>query len=92
MERRPQSIPSASPSETDLRDLLSEARLTAARLDQALAAGAAAEREALDRLRSQLVTAAEPSYPQPMFVDQVEYLYSMLTTADQHPGRDAAER
>jgi photosystem II stability/assembly factor-like uncharacterized protein len=32
------------------------------------------------------------SYPQPMLMDQIQYLYSMLQSADQKPGRDAYER
>ena len=32
------------------------------------------------------------SYPQPMLADQIQYLYSMLQSADQKPGKDAYER
>ena len=31
-------------------------------------------------------------YMQPMLVDQISYLYSMLIRADQKPGKDAYER
>ena len=43
-------------------------------------------------LRSELVTAENIAYPQPMLLDQIRYLYGMLTAADQPPGRDAYER
>jgi hypothetical protein len=39
-----------------------------------------------------LVTAEGHRYPQPMLVAQLEYLYAMLGTADQKPGRDAVAR
>lgn len=47
--------------------------------------------EKLAELYSQLVTAEGP-YPQPMLIDQLRYLYSMLDRADQRPGRDAYRR
>jgi hypothetical protein len=31
-------------------------------------------------------------YPQPMLASQVSYLYNMINTADQAPGREAEER
>jgi hypothetical protein len=57
--------------------------------DSADASGAAAHWRAL---RSELVTAEDIAYPQPMLLDQIRYLYGMLTAADQPPGRDAYER
>jgi photosystem II stability/assembly factor-like uncharacterized protein len=44
--------------------------------------------KALLELRAELVTAEGP-YPQPMLIDQISYLGSMLDRADQKPGRDA---
>jgi hypothetical protein len=38
------------------------------------------------------VTRDDIRYPQPMLIDQIEYLYSMLNRADQKPGKDAYER
>ena len=35
---------------------------------------------------------AEGTYQQPMLIDQIEYLASMLAGADQRPGADAFER
>lgn len=35
---------------------------------------------------------AKGRYPQPMFINQVSYLYGIITRADQLPGRDAYER
>jgi hypothetical protein len=45
-------------------------------------------RQKLSALYAKLVTASGP-YPQPMLVDQISYLFSMLNRADQKPGRDA---
>ena len=45
----------------------------------------------LAALESRLVT-ADGRYPQPMLVDQISYLNSMLNRADQKPGRDAYVR
>ena len=45
-------------------------------------------KEELERINSQLVM-AEGRYQQPMIVDQIEYLYGMLSRADQKPGADA---
>jgi hypothetical protein len=49
------------------------------------------EYDDLAQLNSQIVNDTVP-YPQGMLLEQVTYLYSMLGTADQKPGRDAAER
>jgi hypothetical protein len=38
-----------------------------------------------------LVT-ADIIYPQPMLIDQMKYLRSMLMQADQRPGKDAYDR
>jgi len=48
-------------------------------------------KERLSGLYAKLVTAEDP-YPQPMLIDQISYLSSMLTRADQKPGRDAYVR
>jgi hypothetical protein len=48
-------------------------------------------KEKLAALYAMLVTATGP-YPQPMLVDQLSYLSSMLNRADQKPGRDAYVR
>jgi photosystem II stability/assembly factor-like uncharacterized protein len=80
------------------RDMLSEAYDAQASIERALgrlegaSGGNAAEaREELTRLRTAMVTEGA-SYPPRMLTRQIEYLYSMLTTADQKPGRDAHER
>lgn len=78
-----------------VRDLLTQARVAAEKLNRAFSPeqqGQMRDRQALTKLRDMLVTAAEPSYPQPMLVDQIEYLYEAITAADQHPGKDAQER
>ncbi len=48
-------------------------------------------KERLSVIYAKLVTATGP-YPQPMLVDQLSYLSSMLGRADQKPGRDAYVR
>jgi hypothetical protein len=72
-----------------VRDAFSNARLAAAKVEKALA-----ERPSdstLLAIKQQLIT-EPPPYPQPMIVDQFEYLYENLQRADQRPGRDAYER
>jgi len=46
----------------------------------------------LDSLHSKLATSREGSYPPPMLLDQLEYLYYMTSAADQQPGSDAYSR
>ncbi len=48
----------------------------------------------LDAIESQLATASANGirYPQPMLVDQIGYLYRMITQSDQKVGRDGFER
>jgi hypothetical protein len=46
------------------------------------------KKEKLEAIYSKLVT-AEGRYTQPMLIDQLRYLLSMLSRADQKPGRDA---
>ena len=70
------------------RDALGEARMAAARLEAAMESGSSAELEAL---HEELVT-RPIRYSQPMLVDQLSYLYQNLDSADQPPGRDAANR
>ncbi len=89
-----------------IRDAISEARKAAHRiaevrtaLKERLEAGGdadVAERSRrLDRqlgaLEDRLVT-AEDRYPQPMLIDQLQYLYGMTNGADQRPGADAYAR
>lgn len=79
-----------------VRDAVSEARQTLHRLREAkrgLAEGTD-QRRRLDALEAQLATASGGGirYPQPMLVAQLEYLYNMITNADQKLGRDAFER
>ncbi len=88
-----------------IRDAISAARRIAHDMasyrDQLQAAMESDERSAdevrpllreIDRLHTQLVTSDEGSYPPPMLIDQLEYLYGMTTRADQRPGQDAFDR
>jgi len=76
-----------------VRDLATAVNQTVRRLREvkaAVASDAGAAAVVADAER-QLVT-AEGAYPTPMLQDQVMYLYSLVTGADQRPGRDAYER
>jgi photosystem II stability/assembly factor-like uncharacterized protein len=46
----------------------------------------------LNQLHGGLVTREDISYPPPMLIDQLEYLYYMTISADQRPGNDAFTR
>lgn len=80
-----------------IRDAISEARLAAAWIEAAVErlaetpdnSGAIEELRAIE---ARLVTSEAGSYPQPMLIGQLEYLYGMTTQADQRPGQDAFER
>jgi len=59
----------------------------------AAAAGVPRERkDVLAALEREMATAQGIAYPQPMLLDQIRYLYAMLSRADQPPGGDAFER
>ncbi|MEE2877339.1 MAG: hypothetical protein VX822_06130 [Candidatus Neomarinimicrobiota bacterium] len=60
----------------EVRDLLSRARKLAAEENSP---------------KDALVTGSGP-YPQPMLIDQIRYLASMIDQADQRPGKDAYDR
>ena len=85
----------------EVRDALSQARMAAADITRAReklaqetdeAAQARTVDEALAAIEAKLVTAEGHSYPTPMLIAQLDYLYSALNRADQKPGRDAHER
>jgi hypothetical protein len=73
------------------RDALSNGRLAVERLKKALDKASPESRAALEEIQKALV-AAPVRYSRPMVVDQMEYLYENLDTADQKPGRDAYQR
>ena len=88
-----------------IRDAISEAAQAAqamedmkADLERALEKGQMTDtdvqtaRSALSELEAELVTSEKGSYPQPMLLDQLRYLYGMTTRADQRLGQDAFER
>ncbi|HSH44272.1 MAG TPA: hypothetical protein VK966_00315, partial [Longimicrobiales bacterium] len=85
----------------DVRDLLSEARLLRREvagmvedLDPDQEPGqAGSEREArLREIHAALTTEQGIAYPQPMLVDQIQYLYGMVARTPQNPGGDAYTR
>ena len=53
-----------------------------------------ADQQRLDQLNTVLedLKTADIVYPQPMVTGQIEYLYNMINTADQAPGREAEDR
>ncbi len=80
-----------------VRDAVSEARRTAARVKAALKRMSGATGSAADSLRQLVVLdtalSTEPiRYSQPKLVDQLQYLYGMTTSADQRIGHDAVLR
>jgi hypothetical protein len=77
-----------------VRDLMSASASTLARVRSARSAPdlSAGTRETLRRLEAELATADDTAYPQPMLVDQIRYLYGMLTRAAQPPGSEAPIR
>lgn len=76
-----------------VRDTLSTANRLAGRIRKARESADISRKneELLSNIFAKLVTASGP-YPQPMLVDQLSYLLSMLGRADQKPGRDAYVR
>ncbi|MDZ7771252.1 MAG: hypothetical protein U5K31_00665 [Balneolaceae bacterium] len=48
--------------------------------------------EEWNRIYNELETSDEGSYPPPMLLDQLGYLYGLTSGADQHPGNQAPER
>ena len=77
-----------------VRDALSEARMAAYRIEKAredIQQGVPVDRQLADLL-AKLETAEGYTYPTPMLIAQLSYLYSNLDRADQEPGTDAYER
>lgn len=83
-----------------IRDALSQSRLLLARIQRAEKAlegktgpEADAARKALGELRVRVQTDPnEPSYPQPMLIDQIDYLAGLTDNGDQKLGRDVFRR
>ncbi len=84
-----------------LVDLLSEARQLEKRLtdEQEELEGKGEEisdagRRRLNQLNAVLgeLKTEDIIYPQPMLTDQIDYLYNMINTADQAPGKEAEDR
>jgi len=76
------------------QDLLEQEKLALQVRDLLTSARQLAEEKSSDKSSKSyraLVTDDGP-YPQPMLVDQIQYLASMIDQADQMPGKDAFER
>ena len=86
----------------DVRTALNEAQQAVTRIDSARARlkkpvdaddrQAREIDESLAQIEAALVTDDADSYPPPMFIDQLGYLYGMTTQGDQRPGQDAYDR
>ena len=86
----------------DLRETLNDAQQAVARIDSARGLlknrVEARERQALEidealvEVEMALVTDDADSYPPPMLIDQLGYLYGMTSQSDQKPGQDAYNR
>jgi hypothetical protein len=74
-----------------VRDALSEAGRLAARVHAARMTASGAQAERIAAAERKLVT-APVRYSQPMLVDQINYLYGLISRADQRVGRDAVAR
>ena len=74
-----------------VRDALSEARMTVERLEAAREDAAGDPAAELERIREALVT-GEVRYSRPMLVDQISYLYGNIRRGDGAPSRDAYQR
>jgi photosystem II stability/assembly factor-like uncharacterized protein len=76
-----------------LRDLIGQARKTLATIDSLREETEDdARMEVLNELRGRLATPSDMSYPPPMLIDQMEYLYFMTNSADQEISEDAKTR
>jgi photosystem II stability/assembly factor-like uncharacterized protein len=74
-----------------VRDLVSAARVLAARVDSARRAATGDAKARFDAQWARLQN-ADGAYPEQKFLAQVQYLYSMTTRADQKVPRDAVTR
>jgi hypothetical protein len=74
-----------------VRDLVSDLNKTLARLQAARATATGDQAAALKDLAADLIT-PPIRYSKPELQTQITYLYSMLNSTDQKPGRDAIER
>jgi photosystem II stability/assembly factor-like uncharacterized protein len=76
-----------------VRDAITAARGTLGRVDtmRGMADLDAATRERVEAARARLV-AAGGAYPQPMLLEQLNYLFGLVNSADHRPGRDAYAR
>lgn len=78
-----------------IRDAISEGRIALQRLKATRDRLSEREAETKDRINelvASLETRDDIRYPQPMLLDQLQYLYGMVNGADQKPGRDAHRR
>ena len=74
-----------------VRDLLSEARMTVALIEEEQASAGGDVAAELDRLHALMVTAST-RYSRPMLVDQIDYLSDNIQRADGAPSADARAR
>ena len=77
-----------------ISDAISEGAAAVTELDEMRSQAREGSRQAdrVAELWNQLVTRRTGSYPPPMLLDQLDYLYGMVTKADARPSRDAYTR
>ena len=64
-----------------VRDILDKSKMLAYKIEKS-------NKPSLSQINNALITSKGP-YPQPMLIDQLNYLRSMIDRADQRPGKDA---
>ncbi len=75
-----------------VRDLQSRANELLWRVRQARTDATGEERTRLDAAERQLTEREDISYPQPMLIQQISYLYEMVAGSPQRPGEDGYRR
>ncbi|MDX1600618.1 MAG: hypothetical protein R3191_03785, partial [Anaerolineales bacterium] len=75
-----------------IRDHLTRANRMLARVEAAMDDATGEELERLESRQRRLTERDDISYPQPMLIEQISYLYAMVAGAAQKPGADAYER
>ncbi len=75
-----------------VRELMSRAAMTLAEVEARMVDAGGADLERLRTLHRELTEREDVSYPQPMLLEQIGYLYGMVAAAPQRVGRDAFTR
>ncbi|MEO1261138.1 MAG: hypothetical protein AAFZ15_20215 [Bacteroidota bacterium] len=78
----------------EIVNLLSDARKLLENVERKIKESKGAENAELEKLKTlkHQLTAAKVTYPQPMLVEQISYLYGIVNRADQVPGKNVYSR